>query len=271
MIRRRSLCLVLLAVAAVLAGCKSPEAQLPPDVPPARMPANALRIGVTPTYPPIIFRQGGQIVGVEADFASRLGARLGRPAYFVQVAWDRQIEALLARRTDVIMSGMSITEARTIRIAFTEPYLDAGLMAAVRAEDGRRYGSRDALLRTDATVGVIEQTTGDVFVQRNFPNARRVALTTAADGAAALRRRTIDIFVHDAPSIAWLVSANEADLAGIWQYLNREQLAWGVRRDDPELLARLNEILATWKQDGTLAGILARWLPRLAQAGRSAP
>ena len=36
-----------------------------------------------------------------------------------------------------------------------------------------------------------------------------------ATGALALRRRTIDVFVHDGPSIAWLVSANEADLAGL--------------------------------------------------------
>ena len=161
------------------------------------------------------------------------------------------------------MSGMSVTDARAVRIAFTEPYLEGGLMAAVRREDARQYGSREALLRTTATVGVVEGTTGDVFVQQSFPNARRMALSIASDGALALRRRTIDVFVHDGPSIAWLVSANEADLAGIWQPLNRENLAWGVRRDDAQLLAQVNEILGTWKRDGTLTGVLVRWLPYL--------
>jgi ABC-type amino acid transport substrate-binding protein len=100
-------------------------------------------------------------------------------------------------------------------------------------------------------------------VQQSFPNARRVALSIASDGALALRRRSIDVFVHDGPSIAWLVSANEADLAGIWQPLNRENMAWGVRRDDPQLLAQANEILGTWKRDGTLNDVLVRWLPYL--------
>ena len=59
------------------------------------------------------------------------------------------------------------------------------------------------------------------------------------------------------------MSANEADLAGIWQSLNRENLDWGVRRDDPQLLAQANEILGTWKRDGTLTGVLVRWLPYL--------
>ena len=252
---------LLLVAVSLWAGCADDYYRVSPA--PAEVPPNALRVGVTTTYPPIIFRQAGQISGVEADFARLLGTRLARPVYFTEVLWDQQIDALMAGRTDIIMSGMSVTEARAFRIAFTEPYLEAGLMAAVRTDDARQYGSREVLLQTSATVGVIEQTTGDVFMQQNFPNARRVVLSMASDGALALRRRTIDVFVHDGPAIAWLVSENEADLTGIWQPLNRENLAWGVRRDDPRLLAQINEILGTWKRDGTLTNVLVRWLPYL--------
>lgn len=253
----------VLLVLTVVAGSTGCEDYYRHDPVPADIPPNALRVGVTPTYPPIVFRQGGEITGVEADLARLLGTRLGRPVHFVEVMWDQQIDALMAGRTDIIMSGMSVTEARAVRIAFTEPYLEGGLMAAVRTEDARRYESREALLQTDAVVGAIERTTGDVFVQRNFPNARRVTLSLASDGALALRRHTIDVFVHDGPSIAWLVSANEADLTGIWQPLNRENLAWGIRLDDPALRARVNDILAAWKRDGTLTEVLVRWLPYL--------
>jgi ABC-type amino acid transport substrate-binding protein len=252
---------VLLFAVTLGAGCVDDYYRPAPER--LETPPNALRVGVTSTYPPIIFRQGSQITGVEADLARLLGPRLGRPVYFTEIPWDQQIDALIAGKTDIIMSGMSVTEPRAVRIAFTEPYLEGGLMAAVRVEDRSRYDSRDALLQSTATVGVIEGTTGDVFVQRSFPNARRVPLVVASDGALALRRRTIDVFVHDGPSIAWLVSANEADLAGIWEPLNRENLAWAVRRDDAQLLAQINEILAGWKRDGTLSGVLVRWLPYL--------
>ncbi len=250
----------LLVAVSVSAGCVQDYYRAPESV---EIPPNALKVGVTSTYPPIVFRQAGQVAGVEAELARLLATRLGRPAHFVEVPWDQQIDALLAGRTDIIMSGMSVTDARAVRIAFTEPYLEAGLVAAVRAEDARRYPSQEVLLQAQVPVGVIERTTGDVFVQQNFPNAQRVLLTVASDGALALRRRTVDVFVHDAPSIAWLVSANEADLAGIWQFLNKEHLAWGVRRSDPELLAQVNESLAVWRRDGTLAAVLARWVPYL--------
>src|SRR5262245_43511425 len=82
----------LLLVAAVLVGCTPDYYRLDPA--PAEIPPNALRIGVTSTYPPIIFRLAGQVSGVEADLARLLATRLGRPAYFVEVSWDQQISYL---------------------------------------------------------------------------------------------------------------------------------------------------------------------------------
>lgn len=99
-------------------------------------------------------------------------------------------------------------------------------------------------------------------MERNFPNAtRKTFLTKASDGASELTRRSIDIFINDAPSIIWLVSENEADLAGFWEPLNGEYIAWGVRKDDEAFLMQVNSILRRWNQDGTLNSILHRWLP----------
>jgi ABC-type amino acid transport substrate-binding protein len=220
-----------------------------------------LRVGVTPTYPPIVFRQNQELAGVEADLARRLALRLGRPLEFIDLRWEEQIPALVAGTIDIIMSGMSITEARRVRIAFSHPYLAGGLVAGFRVQDKDRYASRERILNTADTVGVIEGTTGDVFVQRNMPNARRVAFSQANDAARGLRQRTIDLFIHDGPSITWQVSTYEAELTAFAQPLNQEWLAWGVRRDDTELLQHVNDAVVEWKRDGTLNGILGKWLP----------
>lgn len=262
--RRRPGSLVPILVAlGLLAGCIGDDYYLPPPKAAPEVVGPVLRVGVTSTYPPVVFRQQGQVVGIEADFAALLGRQLSQTVQFVEVDWTRQIDELLAGRTDIIMSGMSITEARRVRVAFAEPYFDGGLMAAVRLEDAPRFPTPQTLLATYGSVGVIEGTTGAVFVQRSFPNARRIELSRASDGALALRQRSIDVFVHDAPAIAWLVSANEADMAVIRHPLNRESLAWAVRPTDSELLAKVNATLAAWKADGTLNGILVRWLPYL--------
>jgi ABC-type amino acid transport substrate-binding protein len=138
-------------------------------------------------------------------------------------------------------------------------------MAVMRVEDAAKYNSLDSLLNAPAILGVVDGTTGHIFVKRNFPKAKKiVVLSKASDSVFELKkRRGIDIFVHDAPSIIWLISENEADLEGFGKLLNKECLAWGVGLDDKEFLVRVNAILSQWKKNGTLNKILDNWLPYL--------
>ncbi len=106
-------------------------------------------------------------------------------------------------------------------------------------------------------------TTGDTFVQKNFPSANRIAFRAMKDAAYSLKNRTVDLFIHDAPAIAWLISENEAELKGFWQLWNVEYLAWGIRRGDQDLLASVNRVLLQWKNDGTLDKVLSHWVPYL--------
>ena len=245
---------ITLIIAHVLIGCATTQVSSVEEYP--------LRVGITPNYPPIIFKQDNTIAGVEADLANMLAKELKTRVQFIQLAWENQIPALLEGKTDIIMSGMSVTKAREIRIAFADSYLKSGLVAAIRAEDARKYASKEDILKSSSTVAAVKDTTAHAFVERNFPNATRKAfLTKASDGAVELTRRSIDIFINDAPSIIWLVSENEANLAGFWEPLNEEYLAWGVRKDDESFLIQFNSILRKWKQDGTLNSMLLRWLP----------
>ena len=222
----------------------------------------SLLIGVTTNYPPVIFKQGGEIAGIEADLARMLARELGTPVKFIELRWEEQIPSLMAGKTDIIMSGMSITRARKVRINFTDHYLKSGLVAMMRAEDAPKYSSIESIKQGFLNIGVVEGTTSDAFIKENFTEVQRIAaFQKAGDAFSPLKNRSIDIFVHDAPSIMWLVSENEADLTGLWEPLNEENLAWGVRKDDQQLLMNLNSILTKWKENGTLERVLLRWLP----------
>src|SRR5688572_3352430 len=98
-----------------------------------------LRVGVTANFPPMIYKEGGKLVGVEADFARALGEELGRPVSLVELNWEDQIPALVEGRTDIVMSSMSITRPRQLRVAFTRPYLAMGQGVLVRREDANKY------------------------------------------------------------------------------------------------------------------------------------
>lgn len=222
-----------------------------------------LRVGISPDYPPLVFEIAGKITGVESDLAQLFAGALGRPLTFVPMRWEDLVPGLMAGTIDIVMSGMTVTPAREVQIAFAEPYLDSGLLACMRADDARLYPSAQEIRDTRGNVGVIPGSSADAYVSRHFPNARRIAVARAEHAALALKTRRIDLFVADAPAVVWLVSRNEADLAGYWELLVRERLAWGVRRGNEELLAEANAALARWKADGKLRAVLSHWLPYL--------
>jgi len=232
-----------------LAGCNSVPASSP------------LRVGVTPDLPPVIAKAEGAIVGLEADFAKRLARELERPLEWVELKWEDQVPALLTGRIDLIMSGMSVTETRKVRIAFCEPYMTSGLMALTRRKDASQYKTRDGLLQSDDRVGVKKGTTADTFAQEQFRNAYLVHYEIPNDAALALKNRTLDIYLDDAPAIFWLASKYESDLTFSRVRLTEEDIAWGVSPNNSGLKEQVNQILAGWRKDGTLQRILERWVP----------
>ncbi len=253
---------IFLLSALFLAGCATSQTAQKDSLSSVQNLQKELRVGISADYPPVIFIQNDNITGIEADLARKLGSELNRTVRFVILNWEEEVPALLDSRIDIIMSGMSVTKAREVRIVFTEPYLKSGLIAAFRAEDIKKYTSKDSILKGFVAVGAVKDTTGDAFIKRNFPSAvRKTIFPKAQDGVSELKRRAIDIFLNDAPSIIWTVSENEADIAALWEPLTEEYLAWGVRKGDEKLLAEVNDIIKRWKQDGTLNEVLKKWLP----------
>ena len=228
------------------------------DTPKSVLP---LRVGITPDIPPLVFKQGDQVVGLEAELAGMLGEELGRPVKFVEMKWDEQIPALLEGKTDIIMSSMTVTRERQVRIAFTEPFLKSGLVAAVRVDDVANYPTVESIMNVSGLVGVVPNTTSESFVQKNFPLAQKSYLSYR-QAANELMQRRITMFIGDAPTVIWLVSENESSIGGIWQPLNEDYLAWGIRKDDENLLARVNAALAQFRLDGRLDKVLNKWLPK---------
>ncbi|MFH1020409.1 MAG: ABC transporter substrate-binding protein [Pseudomonadota bacterium] len=227
--------------------------------------SGVLRVGVTPNYPCLIHKAAGTglISGFEAECAALLAKRLHSRLQFVELEWEEQIPALERKKVDIIMSAMSITEMRKLQVAFSEPYLTISQMALTTKEREEKFPSAQEILATGNAIGVEKGTTGDIFVQRYCPTAEPFFFSSPDAGVQALKDKRIDLFIHDGPVLGSYAAANGADgLVLLQTPLTSEELAWAVRRDDPALLKAVNSALAAWKKDGTLSGLLKKWLPQ---------
>jgi len=252
-------------VLVLLVGCYVNPVTPPPPVrapePSGTLLKPEFRIGIAPHYPPLAFKFRGELVGVEVDFAQQLGKDMDKQITFVETPWPELIPALVNGKIDIIMSGMSVTAERAKLISFTEPYMHIGQMALVRAKDQGAYSTVDRLFDTTSRVSFVSDTTGEQVAKVIFSRAKLVPQPTVEDGVAALRKGTIDVFIHDAPTI-WRIGGNpgETQLIGLYWPLSEEPLAWAVRKIDVPLQFALSQKVKDWKLSGRLQQLMSRWI-----------
>ena len=72
-----------------------------------------LKVAIDPTYEPFTYKTpDGKPTGFDVDVANAICAELKRNCVFVEQVWDSMIPGLQARKYDVIVSSLSITEER---------------------------------------------------------------------------------------------------------------------------------------------------------------
>jgi polar amino acid transport system substrate-binding protein len=266
-IYRRNLVIAGLIFAFLVAGCAQ-TTKKPTE--PKVADAATLRVGVTTTSPPFVFKQSGEIVGLDAEMAGEFARFIGKTPRFVELKWNDQIPALLDNRIDIIMSGMSITNMRKMSIAFSQPYYRSGLMAMVRKSEANRFPVDFYGLLGQAPAmrfGVVKGTTGEAYVNDNFQSAQRItAYETTREALDALLTpvlvNRIDVFIQDGPILLMLLAENQsADLTVLPSPLTNEYLAWGMRKTDPGLKESADRFLDSISSSGQLERIVRRWLP----------
>jgi len=257
--------LAVLALVGAVGLREVPGAVAADDKATAIKPPAELRVGITTNYPPIAFEEAGKVVGVEADLAHKLGEELPTKITFVQVEWDDLWPALRDKKIDVVMSGVSITERRSQRVSFTEPYLRVGQMALVRKADMTKLAEPGAMNQKGRRIGVEKNTTGEAYARRHLEEATTVTFDSVDLGLAALRGGDVDYFIHDAPTVWRVVGrppTEDRELVGIYRPLTDEYLAWAVRKDDSATLgALLDAKIEEWQKDGELQAVIDRWIP----------
>ena len=224
--------------------------------------AGGLRVGLSADYPPLVFKQEGRVVGIEADNITAVSKIIGQKMTLVEMPAVKLLPALQAGEIDVIMSGMSITAERSELVTFTDPYMEMGQMAIMHKDKVAQFAQPWSVYREGIRIGVEPGTTGAYFAEQELKDAQVKYVADAAAAFTSLRNGEIDLYIHDAPTSWQLATTTENnDLISLYSPLTDEVLAWAVRKDDDALAGELNRALAKMKTSGTLRYILNRWIP----------
>ena len=127
--------------------------------------ADQIKIGTEGAYPPWNSKDAaGNLIGFEVELANELCKIMKHDCTIVEQDWDGMIPALVSRKFDAIMAGMSITSERMKTINFSQGYADEVASLAVMK------GSKNEGLKTMSAINLSdvssdEQATLDVLTK----------------------------------------------------------------------------------------------------------
>lgn len=128
-----------------------------------------LRIGTDATYEPFEYKTAdGKLVGFEIDLANALCAEMKRRCVFVESAWEGIVPSLLAKKYDMIISGMTVTDERKKTVSFSDKITDIPYRVIVKRGSGLD-GSPAAL--KGRKVGVLKGSTEADFADKYYAKA----------------------------------------------------------------------------------------------------
>ena len=206
-------------------------------------------------FPPYEFHDGDKIVGIDAEIAQALADKLGLQLEIVDMDFDSLVASVQSGKIDMSLAGMTVTEERKQNVDFTDSYA-TGVQVIIVKEDSD-IASADDL--EGKLIGVQQGTTGHLYCSDDFGEDNVIPYANGATAVQALLQGKVDCVVIDQEPAKAFVEANEG-LKILETAYTTEDYAAAVSKDNPALTAALNSALQELKDDGTIQGILDKYI-----------
>lgn len=229
--------------------------------------AETLKVGTHPTFAPFEFSdQDGNVIGFDLDVIKAIAKANGDEIQIESMPFDGLIPSLLTGNIDVIISGMTITDARKKRVLFTDGYYDSNLSYLIKKDKADVYTSAEAL--KGKTVCVQIGTTGHAFADTITPGNVK-ALNNESDAILELSNGGCEAVINDRPvNLYYLKKSNLDTLVDVVDPKFKENVdSFGiaVRKGNNELLEKLNKGLKDLQASGELDKIHVKWFGQSSQ------
>jgi len=257
---KKAFTLIPLVFALALSACGKKE-EAPAAAAPVPAPAAVAKIvvGLDDNFPPMGFRdEKGALVGFDIDLAREAAKRLGAEVEFKPIDWNAKEAELGGKRVDVLWNGLTITEPRKEKIAFTTPYLENRQIVIVTAKSAVKTKADLA----GKVIGVQEGSSAVEAIEKDPAGKTVKQLKKFGDNVTALMDLTtgrLDALVVDEVVGRYYTAKKPGEYAILDEHFGTEEYGVGVRKDDAELLGKIQKAMDDMKKDGAAARISNQW------------
>ena len=163
-----------------------------------------LVVGTTGTQPPLnVADKNGKIIGYDADIARLIAINMGVKVRFATMPFAQLLPALIDGKVDMIISSMTITLDRNLKVAFVGPYYISGKGIITKAQGIAVLQQADGLNNSELKVAALKDSTSQKFIETAAPKAKLVATKSYDEALDMLLADRINAIIADYPFCAF--------------------------------------------------------------------
>ncbi|WP_211289591.1 L-cystine-binding protein FliY [Sporomusa silvacetica DSM 10669] len=239
--------LVLLVAGMLVAGCGGADKK-------------KIVVGLDDNFPPMGFRDDkNNIIGFDVDMAKEATKRMGVEVEFKPIDWNSKEAELSGKRVDVLWNGLTITDKRKENILFTNAYMENRQIIVVAANSPIKTKADLAgkVVGTQEGSSSIEAIEKDADAMKSFKELKKFGDNVAA--LMDLKTGRLDAVVVDEIVGRYYIAKKPGEYTILKDNFGSEEYGVGLRKEDKELLGKLQKALDEMKKDGASAKISQQW------------
>ncbi|MBQ2618204.1 MAG: amino acid ABC transporter substrate-binding protein [Oscillospiraceae bacterium] len=219
--------------------------------------AGKLHMSTNASFPPYeMTTDDGGFEGIDVEIASAVAAKLGLELVVDDMGFDAALISAQNGQSDMVMAGVSVTEARLEVMDFSETYA-IGVQVII-VKDGSPIETVDDLADA-AMIGTQKATTGYIYCSGDYGEDHVTAYENGATAVMALLNDQVDCVVIDNMPAQEFV-ANNPGLKILDTAYAEEEYAIGFAKGNTQLVDAVNAALAELRAEGTIDAIIEKYI-----------
>lgn len=235
-------------------------------LPQAIKDAGKIRIGLSPDFPPMEFRDSDKnLSGVDIELQQKLGEVLGVEIEVVESPFDQLINSVQTGRVDLVMSGISDTVERQKTADFVDYFKSQGRLYTSGARAGEFTQQTDICGKKLAVSGKtdyfeqVKTLSKTVCTDKGLPELSILPTDSGAAARLQIEQGRVDLAAQGGENLAYFAKTEPGKYAPVLDPLPAKPFGVLMKKGDTQLANAVKDAFAEIVDSGEYQKILDKW------------
>ena len=220
-----------------------------------------LVVGTMGNMPPLnMTAKDGEIFGFEPDLARKLAGAMNVKVKFVTKPFNELLPALQNGEVDMVMSGMTITPERNLKVAFVGPYFISGKAFLTKIKTVAYAKEAEDANNPNTKIVTLKDSTSQAFAEKYLDKTTLFTTGTYDEAVDMVLQDKVQAMIADYPiCVVSVFRYPEAGLLSVVTQLTYEPIGIAIPANDPLLMNWTRNTLNSIEGSGMLDELKLKW------------